>query len=58
MQAKLSEVQGIMGFEGDLVRVQPDGSQQWEWVDSANPRIKVVGIFVDGELKQLRGTVY
>jgi hypothetical protein len=56
--ANLSEVQDIMGFEGDLVRVQADGSQQWEWVDSANPRIKVVGLFVNDELKQLRGTVY
>ena len=56
--ATLSEVQDIMDFDGELVRVQPDGSQQWEWVDSANPRIKVVGIFVDDKLKQLRGTVY
>ena len=57
-RAKLLEVQGIMGFEGTLVKTQPDGSQQWEWVDSANPRIKVVGIFTSGELTTLKGTVY
>jgi hypothetical protein len=57
-RAKLSDVQGIMGFEGNLVKTQPDGSQQWEWVDSANPRIKVVGIFTSGELTTLKGTVY
>lgn len=57
-RATLSDVQGIMGFEGKRVKTQPDGGQQWEWVDSANPRIKVVGIFTSGELTSLRGTVY
>lgn len=57
-RAKLVEVQDIMGFEGNLLKTQPDGSQQWEWIDSANPRIKVVGIFTSGELTSLKGTVY
>jgi len=54
----LSDVKSIIGFEGELVKTQPDGSERWEWKDDMNSSIKVVGIFVNDELKHLSGTVY
>lgn len=47
-----------MGFDGQLTRSQPDGSEQWEWIDDRNPNIKVIGIFASGKLTNLKGTVY
>jgi hypothetical protein len=54
----LGDVQSIMGFDGELTKTQADGTQQWEWVDQNNPKIKVVVIFADGEMKSMKGTVY
>jgi hypothetical protein len=52
------DIKNIMGFPGELVGANADGSQKYEWRDTKNPEIKVTGVFLDDELRHLSGVVY
>lgn len=52
------EIKDIMGFPGELVSANADGSEKYEWRDTKNPEIKVTGIFLDKKLRQVSGVVY
>lgn len=52
------DIKNIMGFPGELVSANADGSQKYEWRDTKNPEIKVTGIFLDEKLRQVSGVVY